>query len=184
MAILGFLAPFIPDIIGMGKQQLDHAHEMAMLKLRGDQARDEHLWRMSEIETNAQIQDLRDARKPHKSYATPLLDKAAEADGLVWGWAFNIVFLLFAFMDWVITSVRPGITYWAFGLYAAVKISVLTTIYDASAKFSESSYEALARTLQNEAAFTTFDQELLLLIVSFWFGQRIRNGRASANAKS
>lgn len=184
MALLGFIAPFIPDLIGMGKQQLDHAHEMAMLKLRGDQARDEALWRLNEVEVQADIQNLRDARKPHKSYGIQLLDKADETDGVIWRWSMNIVFLMFGALDWLISFVRPGITYWAFGLYTASKIASVYLIYQASAKFSDGTLEALSRMATNEAFYTPFDQDMLLMIIGFWFGQRIRNGRASSNAQS
>ncbi|WP_417814041.1 hypothetical protein [Thalassospira alkalitolerans] len=182
-ALIGFLAPFIPDLIGMGKTWTDHRFEMQMMELRSKLAEKEHMWRVDEIEVQAAVADMREARKPHKSYASPLLDKAAESQGIVWKWAFNLVFLLFAFIDWLITSVRPGITYWAFGLYATVKMATLAVIYQASERFSDGAVDTLTKVMTNEAAFTQFDKDMLTLIISFWFGQRIRNGRASANAQ-
>jgi hypothetical protein len=179
MAIIGFLAPFLPDVIGYFKAGQDHRHEMEMLRLRGEQANQEHLWRMEEVEIEAAARDRSEARKPHESYGIKLLDKAAEAKGMVWKWAFNLGLLAFLFIDWMISSVRPAITYWAFGLYAAVKMALLSQIYAAAAKFNDTAWDTAAAALTNEAAFTAFDQDLLLLVVSFWFGQRLKSGRGA-----
>lgn len=181
-AIIGFLAPFIPDLLGMGKGWLDHKQEMQMMELRLRHAAQEHQWRMEEIEIQAIARDRSEARKPHKSFGVQLLDKAAEAEGMVWRWSFNLIFIAFSFIDWLISSVRPGITYWAFGLYAATKMALLANIYASAAKFNETAWDTAAATLTNEAAFTAFDQDLLLLVVSFWFGARLKSGRSTKDA--
>ena len=56
-----------------------------------------------------------------------------------------------SFLDWLISSVRPGVTYWIFGLYAYTKISA-----------------------GQGTTMTAFDQDILTLVISFWFGQRLR----------
>lgn len=178
-AVIGFLAPFLPDLLGMGKSWLDHRQEMQMMELRMKHAATEHEWRMEEIEVQAVAKDRSEARKPHQSYGVQLLDKAADSTGMVWKWSFNMVFLAFSFIDWMISSVRPAVTYWAFGLYAAVKMAILSITFNSAAKYNDTVWDAAAATLTNEAAFTTFDQDLLLLVISFWFGQRIASGRSA-----
>jgi hypothetical protein len=180
MALLGFFAPFIPDLLGFGKQYLDHKQEMDMLRLRHENAKDEFTWRIEEIHTQADIAEMKAVRQPHKSYGVQLLDKAKDNDA-VSKWVFNFVFMVFAWLDALISSVRPVITYWAFGLYTVVKSANLYAAYVASAQWSDGAVEALARTFTNEAAWTTFDQDMLVLIISFWFGQRARS-RSTSNA--
>jgi hypothetical protein len=165
-AILGFLAPFIPDLLGMGKGHLDHKHEMDMLKLRGDQSMNEAHWRMEEVEIRANQADISEARKPAQSFGVQLLDKASETDGVIWKWSMNCVFIAFSILDWLISFVRPGVAFFIFGLYGAIKIAVLYEVFDITG--------SLATTLRNESAWTQFDQDILLTILFFYFGDRIR----------
>lgn len=180
LAILGFIGPFLPDVLGFFKQGQDHRHEMAMMALRHKQAGEESDWRLEEIHTHADIAEMKEIRKPHKSYGIQLLDKGAEAEGLVWRWSFNLIFIAFAFLDWMISSVRPIVTYWIFSLYAIVKTANVGAIYAASERALgnvDGWREALDRlviVLNNEAVMTRFDQEILQLVLGFWFGQRTR----------
>jgi len=166
MAILGFVAPFIPDLFGMLKSGQDHRHEMQMLELRGKQAEKEFTWRIAEIDARADIEEMKAVRKPHKSFGVQLLDKAADAQGLMWRWSFNVIFILFAILDWLISSVRPTITYWIFGLYASIKMAVLWRLFEIT--------EGVTAALLHERAWTATDQEMLVLVLAFWFGQRVR----------
>ena len=154
--------------------------EMDMLKLRQEMAKDEHTWKLAEIDTRADIEDMKAARRPHKSYGVQLLEKAGDAESIVWRWSFNLIFILFALLDWMISSVRPVITYWIFGLYAAVKTATVAAIYMASERAlgaTDGWREALDRltiVLANEAVMTPFDQEVLMMCLAFYFGQRVR----------
>ena len=179
MALIGLLAPFLPDVLGMGKSYLDHKFEKEMMVIRLSHAEKEAEWRMQEIELTAQTTEMLSARRPHESYGVKLLEAADKADSLVWHWSFNLIFIAFSFLDWLISSVRPVITYWAFALYAVVKTATLYTTYLSAAKFSDGVADALAKTALNEAAWTTFDADMLLLVVGFWFGNRLRHGRSN-----
>ncbi|PKR54393.1 hypothetical protein COO20_09695 [Thalassospira marina] len=183
-AIIGFLAPFIPDLLGLGKGWIDHKQEMEMVRLQAELADREHAYRMDETLATAQVAENRMARQPHQSFGVQILDKAHDSDGVVWRWSFNLVFLAFAWIDGLISSVRPVVTYWAFALYTAAKTATMIAVYQASANYSDGVIDALSKVGINESFFTDFDQEMLMLVIGFWFGQRIRNGRASANAKS
>jgi len=166
MAIIGLLAPFLPDVLGMFRASQDHKQELEMLELRHRMAKDEFGWRIEEVNVKADIAEMRAIRKPHASYGIQLLDKAQQSDGVIWKWAINCVFLMFAVLDWAISSVRPGVTYWIFGLYAAIKTATIWRLFEIT--------ESMTDAILNDRVWTTFDQELLMLVVSFWFGQRLR----------
>lgn len=172
LAILGFIAPFIPDLFSMGKGWMDHKQEMQMMDLRLRHEEKAHEWRLEEVEVAAQLKDISEARKPHKSFGIQLLDKAGDSDGLVWRWSFNIVFLSFAFLDWIISFVRPSVTYYIFGLYGAVKIATMYRLYEIT--------ESATATLMHEQTWTQFDQDMIMTVLFFWFGDRIRR-RAKSN---
>jgi len=84
----------------------------------------------------------------------------------MWRWSFNVIFILFAILDWLISSVRPTITYWIFGLYASIKMAVLWRLFEIT--------EGVTAALLHERAWTATDQEMLVLVLAFWFGQRVR----------
>lgn len=174
MAILGFIAPFIPDLLGMGKATLDHKFEKEMMKLRIDAERDRALYRMEEIEIQARTQENIAARQPHKSFGVDLLDKASESRGIIWAWSLNLAFLAFVWLDWIISFVRPSVTYYIFGLYGAIKITTMYRLYEIT--------ESVSATLMHEQTWTTFDQDMLLTIMGFWFGERTRRRARLENA--
>jgi len=166
-AIIGFLAPFIPDLIGMGKGWLDHKQEMEAIRLQGELAEKAAVWRAEEVATQSAASDRISARKPHESYGVKLLNAASKQDGkLLWRWSFNMVFLAFAALDWFISSVRPGVTFWLVGMWGAVKAAKLWVVYSITGDFTT--------VFMNEAAWTPFDQDVLLLVLTFWFGSQAR----------
>jgi hypothetical protein len=68
----GFLAPFLPEIIKHFNAKVANADELAMLTLQGQIAKDQHAYRMEEIDmTSAARSVLRlisgAARSPHRS---------------------------------------------------------------------------------------------------------------------
>ena len=166
LAVLGFFAPFIPDLLGMGKGHLDHKHEMSMLKLRGEQSMNEAHWRMEEVEIKANQADISEARKPVQSFGVQLLDKASETEGVIWNWSMNWVFIGFSILDWIISFVRPSVAYFIFGLYGAIKIATLYKLFGITGSITE--------TLIAGTTWSQFDQDILLTILFFYFGDRIR----------
>lgn len=178
-AVLGLLMPFLPKLLGVFQSYLDHKFEMEMMQLRMQAAANEAQYRMDEIVTQARAAENIAARKEHESYGVKLLQAADRPDSKIWGWSFNTVFLAFSWLDWFISSVRPVITYWSFGLYTAVKVATVAYAYQASAKYSGGSAEALIKTFLNEGVWTAFDGDMLQLIVGFWFGNRLTAGRAN-----
>lgn len=175
-AVLGFIAPFIPDVFGMFKGWLDHKQELEMMQLRHNQAKDEFTWRIEEIHTKADIEEMKAVRQPHKAYGVQMLDKVA-GSGMEGSFIFKILLLGYSVLDWVISSVRPSITYWAFGLYTMSKLAVLNNISSAVKEHMPDLNVAdhLGQVMMNEGAYTNFDQEMLMLIIAFWFGQRSRS---------
>lgn len=184
MAIIGLLAPFLPDVLGLLRGHLDHKYEMEIIKLQIERDNNAAAHRMEEVVVQAQAAENIAARKAHKSYGVQLLQAADEPNSKIWGWSFNVVFLAFAVLDWLISSVRPVVTYWTFVLYVVVKAAILIYIYQASAKYSAGTFEAAIKTFTNEDAWNRFDQEMFMLILGFWFGNRLKSGRSNASAQS
>ena len=69
-AVFGFLAPFLPELVKYFSRKLDQAHELAVLQLQAQAARDQHAWRMEEITATADIQ-AQTLRAPVASFGDP-----------------------------------------------------------------------------------------------------------------
>lgn len=158
-AILGFAAPFLPEILKYYNRKADNAHELAMMKLQGEMADKHHAYRMEEIGIQGDIGEAIELHKPQKSFGVQLLD-AAKGHGLS-GWALYPAFYLFCLMDFLAGMVRPGITYAAFGFYMTVKWAELTIARNSSALSA-----ALLQVWSQE------DRAIVILVLSYWFGHR------------
>ena len=159
-AILGFAAPFLPELLKFFQRGQDNAHELAMMKLQLERSASEHLWRMEEINVQGDISEAIELHKPMNSFGVQLLD-AAKGSGMT-GWAMYPVFYLFAFMDFLSGMVRPAVTYAAFGFYMAIKWAQLTL----AQKAGDGIEIALLR------VWTEQDLAIVVLVLSYWFGQR------------
>lgn len=159
-AVLGFAAPFLPEILKYYNRKADNAHELAMLKLQGEMADKQHAYRMEEIGIQGDIGEAIELHKPQKSFGVQLLD-AAKGHGLS-GWALYPAFYLFAILDFISGFVRPGITYAAFGFYMSVKWAELT--------ISKAHNSALSAALLQ--VWSSEDRAIVILVLSYWFGHR------------
>lgn len=159
-AVLGFAAPFLPELLKYFTRKQDNAHELAMFDLRIKQASSEHEWRMEEINTRGDIEEAIELHKPQTSFGVQLLD-AAKGQGLS-GWALYPAFYLFALMDFLSGMVRPGITYAAFGFYMAVKWAELTIARVNNSPLSVALLQV----------WTSEDRAIVILVLSYWFGHR------------
>lgn len=159
-AILGFAAPFLPEVLKYFTRKQDNEHELNVLKLQMERGAQEHLWKMEEISANADIKEIEVLHNPQKSFGVQLLD-AAKGHGLS-GWALYPAFYLFAILDFISGFVRPGITYAAFGFYMSVKWAELTI-----AKAHNSALSAAI--LQ---VWSSEDRAIVVLVLSYWFGHR------------
>jgi hypothetical protein len=158
-AVLGFAAPFLPELVKLYQRKQDNAHELAVLSLQIEKGGKEHLWRMDEIAATADIEETKQVHQPMQSFGVQLLD-AAKGNQLS-GWALYPAFYLFAVLDFLSGLVRPGVTYAAFGFYMAVKWAELTI-----ARSSSSLSVALLQVWGAE------DRAIVILVLSYWFGNR------------
>jgi len=158
-ALLGFFAPFLPQVVKLFQQKIDNAHELAMMKLRLEMASQEHLWRMEEINASADIAEAAALHRPQQSFGVQLLDAAKGSN--MSSWTTVPVFWLFALLDLISGLVRPAITYGVVAFYMAVKY----------AQFQ--AYSKLTAPLDAlRATWTDNDWGVLVLVLSFWFGNR------------
>lgn len=162
--ITGFLGPAIPQVFKWFERKQEYAHELALMDLRLKQGAMEHLWKMEEINANADIAEMKTLRQQQQSFGVQLLDASrAWVEGKVWGaWIVMPVFYLFAFLDFVTGMVRPTVTYFAFGFYMVYK----WTLFESLEASTGSRGEAILST------WTEQDWSVLLLILGFYFGQR------------
>lgn len=159
-AVLGFAAPFLPEILKYYNRKQDNLHELAMLDKQIERGNKEHLWRIDEINTQGDISEAVELHKPLASFGVQLLD-AAKGQGLS-GWALYPAFYLFCLLDFISGLVRPGITYAAFAFYVSVKWAELTIAKTAGTGLSVALLQV----------WTSEDRSIVILVLSYWFGNR------------
>lgn len=164
LPLLGFLGPFIPEVIKLFTRGQDNRHELEMFRLRVEAAAQEHLWRMAEIESQADIAEAQAIRAPQQSFGIQLLDKA-QASG--WSsWFVGPLAFLFTLLDLVNGFVRPAITYAAFAFYVAYKwarFELMREVSDGSLTAAE----------QITRLWDENDMGVLMTVLAYWFGQRV-----------
>jgi len=158
-ALLGFFAPFLPQVVKLFQQKIDNAHELAMMKLRLEMASQEHLWRMEEINTQADIAESYVLHRPQQSFGVQILDAAKESK--MSNWTTVPVFWMFSLLDAWSASVRPNITYAMFAFYAVTKFAQ----YQIYVMLTDNSH-AIA------SLWTENDWAVLLMCGSYWLGMR------------
>lgn len=159
-ALLGFAAPFLPETLKYFSKKQDNEHELAMMDLQIKKGASEHLYKMEEINTQGDISESIEVHKPLQSFGVQLLD-AAKGHGLS-GWALYPSFYLFCILDFLAGMVRPGITYAAFTFYVSVKWAELT--------IARANSSALSAALLQ--VWTSEDRAIVILVLSYWFGNR------------
>lgn len=173
-AVLGFLGPFIPELIKIWGRKVDNQHEIALLAVQVKQAELEHERRLEVINTTADVQEMATLRQPFSaghSYGVAILD-ALRGDN--WPrWIMLPLVYLFAFLDFLIGAVRPLITYAAFGFYIVYKW--------ARFKYIEAQTGDAGMALTN--LWTESDWAVLTLVLGFWFGQRTAQRAFGTGAK-
>jgi len=171
-AVFGFFAPFATEIFKYFQKEQDNKHELAVLQLQVEAKAKEHLYKMEEIETVADIEEQKAVRMPERSFGVQLLD-AAKGHQMT-GWAMYPAFYLFALLDLVSSLVRPAVTYTAFLFYIAVKWAQLQ-VYMAN---SANKYEAILQ------VWTGSDMSIVILVLSYWFGQRAAKAAFGGSANT
>lgn len=168
---LGFLAPFLPDVIKLFTRSHDNKHELAVMELRLKAGAQEHLWRMEEINAKADIEEARATHSPQQSFGVQLLDRAQQSGWPMW--ALMPAFYLFILLDFIVGFVRPSITYLVVGAYIAYRYACI-----------KMAQEVITGNRFLEALVTTWtdnDTALLATVISYWFGdrtrQKVKNGK-------
>jgi hypothetical protein len=144
-SVLGFLGSFIPDILKYFKAKQDNKHELEVLKLQMEAQKQLHTERLEEINAQADI-----------SESKALYESAKiEPTGVKWA---DAVLALYN------GSVRPSITYLFTGLYCTVKMAQVWSMVHVS---GTTFLDAVKYT------YTDVDMSCLMLVLSYWFGQRM-----------
>lgn len=160
-ALMGFLGPFLPEVLKLVNRRADQRHELLMLELQARIAERQHAWRMEEVAAKADIAEMQALRAPQASFGVQLLD-AAKSLGLP-GWMFVPAFWGFAALDVITGLVRPAITYGVVAFYMLVKYAT----FQLAGTYTETPWAAV------KEVWTADDMAMVTLVLSYWFGQRV-----------
>ncbi len=165
MALLGFFGGFLPKILTLFERWQDNKHEKEMFELQMKGQEQMHRDRLEEINVTADIQESIKLHEPIPSYGVPFLDKMNSAGYSAW--LMMPLLYLYTFLDAISIIVRPGITLALVAFYMATKWAM----YQQFVGVADADYwDALLK------VYTTYDQDLLTLVVSYWFGSRVAKG--------
>jgi hypothetical protein len=170
-AILGFAGPFIPELIKIFRSKQDNAHELAMMELQAKNAEKAHLYKVEELNLNADINEAQIIRQPQTSFGVQVLDAAKDWPKLI----VVPIFYLFALLDFFTGMVRPVITYSVVGFYFFYKWA----LYELALKGADGVWQVALSTSWGES-----DWALLLSTVSYWFGSRIVKSQFGGSANT
>lgn len=169
-ALLGFAGPFIPELIKLLRQKQDNRHELAVLEMQTKIAAAQHLYKMEELDVNADIAEMQTLRQPQASFGVQILDAAKN-----WPKFLIVpVFYLFAFLDFAAGMVRPAVTYGITGFYLMYKWALFE-----QAKMISGSWDRAAVII-----WTEMDFSILLLVLGYYFGQRAMKGVFGGSANT
>ena len=185
-AILGFLGPWVPDIIGIFRDIGDRRHEMALFELRlrhADAEADRRAW---ETGLTAGTSDRRSARAYQPALSIRLLD-AARRWKLMPQWLLGTLVFLFGIVDFLSQTVRPVVTYLVVGLWFYLLVDSIRevvggeTLWAAMQGAGNNFVMGLLSAVvpsQGETLVAVLDAfffgDVVLSVIFFWFGQRTR----------
>lgn len=130
--IIGFLGSIVPNLLKLWQDKKDKEHELKLLSIQIEREKLGHTQRMEEINVEA---DIREAEAIYKTL---------KPVGVKW-------------VDALIGTVRPVITYSFFALYGMVKYW---------------QYRQYGVSHDMFAIWTDADMAIFCTIIAFWFGSR------------
>lgn len=172
MGILGFVSPFLPNIIKLFERGQENRHEIAMLGARLQYETKMADLKMAQIEATADIEEAKviyTAAGGANSYGVKMIDAM---DGKGWGmiWTLPLIYL-FSFLDFLIGGVRPVIAYTAFGFYCLTKWSLYLSL-EKNYFGPDGASNAQDTGLLVGQIWTDQDFAILTLVLAHYFGQR------------
>lgn len=170
----GVVGPLLPELLKFFRQKQDNAHELAMLEARMKYAQFEHMWRMEEINANADIAESQVLHGKQQSFGVQLLDASQRWADSRWGkWLVTPAFYLFSLLDFLNGMVRPVIAYAAFGFYMAYKVA----LYQIALRHVDAATAVLQTWGDNDWA-------VLMTVIGFFFGQRMVKAAFGGSAQT
>jgi hypothetical protein len=154
-ALMGFLAPFLPQVIKIFQTKQDYAQELLMLEMRLKYATQEHQWKMEEVSAQADIAEMQTLRAPQQSFGVDLLDAAKGWKDTTWGrWLIAPAFAGYAALDILNGLVRPVVTFSIVFFYMTYKWAVYEDTQNILLTWGEQ------------------DWGVLMMVLAFYFGNR------------
>jgi len=172
-ALLGFIAPFLPDLINLGKTKLDQIHEYRMMELTLKGQNQQAAWKMDEVVASGDTRAFEVAHQDTTtSYGVKLLDAGRLPNGGL-PWYLIPVAWLFTLVDFLNATIKPGITLWFLGFYLTSKWARVQLAVAALSGGDLNDNQIWANALT--AVWDQDDKEMLQLIIGFWFGKISRS---------
>lgn len=170
----GVVGPLLPNVINLVKDWQDHKHELQLMELRLKFAAQEHMWKLEEINAQADIEEAKVLHTPQSSFGVQLIDAADKWSDSTWGKVLiTPSFFLYTILDFVNGLVRPTIAYAAFGFYMIYKWSIF--------KIAETHMQTVEAI---NATWTENDWIVLLMVLGFFFGQRAAKAVLGGNTSN
>ncbi len=147
-AVLGFASSIVPNVLKIYQDKKDKEHELKLLELQMQAQAQGHVERLEEINAEA---DIRESEAIYK-YAQPL--QQFPQTGTKWVDALAAILIVSA--NFLISTVRPIVTYSITGLYAAMKFQMV-------------------RLNQGNilTTWTEVDATIFMTVLGHWFGSRL-----------
>lgn len=147
-AVIGFASSVVPSVMKLWQDKKDKEHELKLLELQMEAQTQGHIQRLEEINTEA---DVRESEALYK-YAQPL--QQFPQTGTKWVDATGALLIVFA--NFLISTVRPVVTYGITVLYGSMKLQMVA-----------------ANQGNVFAAWTETDATIFLTVLGHWFGSRM-----------
>jgi hypothetical protein len=144
-SLVGFIGGFVPSILKYFQQKQDNKHELDVMQLQMQAQAQLHTEKIEEINVTGDIEE-------SKALYT---NAKIEQTGVKWADAMLALFN---------GTVRPVITYLFTGLYVIVKLAQVQSMVKGS---GTTVLDAVKYT------YTETDMSCLMLVLSYWFGQRM-----------
>lgn len=156
-ALLGFFSSAAPDLLKLYRDQRDHAHELALLRLQMEHAQ--------ALQHSAQAEQAQERAVKLEAIAL----ETAQAEQLALNARLQEQMTGIEWVDALAGSVRPMLTYGFFLLYVGVKIAQFHLLVSPSLPWQAPANLSAALVL----LWGEEDVAIFSAIMAFWFGSRI-----------
>ena len=166
-ALLGFLSPFLSDVVKLFTKRQDNAHELALLKESNRAVRDTAELNAQVGMAQAEVDDVRSARATQPSYGAKLLDVVMGDTSLLNRYLIKPLLILFlAFIEIANGLMRPYAIYLILSMWASTKVARFYFAYTAVGGSDAAGLAAAALAIWDDRDWAALEYTLGFLLGS------------------